>query len=297
MHTSVSAKLTALGLTAVVAVAALFCGVSGAAAATKPAAASESVETSAGGPIDVQIWPGQQGKTAIITVVNVDAKTKLPVTVRIPVVPGSTVEWAGEILGGPAASDLEQPHKLIQGQGGEFAELTLTKSHRGQVDTIGFPLTVTSDTISVALDWVQSVSSPQTSMVVRIPANVSKVKISPKPEGDPQEDLDGEMVYTLSPAVYKPGEKQKVTISYSTVPPVEPKPGSELNLVLIGLGAALVIAAVVLVVLFRRQGRSSQPDEESTDADSESESGPVPDDGSANEDGPADEDELDLDFD
>ena len=147
-------------------------GAPAATAAPKSVSASTPVDAAAGGPIDLQIWPGQAGKTAIITVVEVDAKTKLPVTVRVPVTPGSTVEWVGEILGGSAESDIEAPYKLVQGQGGQFAEFTLTKSRRGQVDAIGFPLEIRVTRSRLALEYVQSVSSPLTAMSVRVPAKV-----------------------------------------------------------------------------------------------------------------------------
>ncbi|MEI7813736.1 MAG: hypothetical protein WCJ13_02955 [Coriobacteriia bacterium] len=237
------------------------------ATAPKSASTSVPVDASAGGPIDVQIWPGQGGKTAIITVVEVDAATKLPVTVRIPVIPGSTVEWAGQILGGAAESDLELPYTLVQGRGGQFAELTLTTSHRGQVDAIGFPLEMSGDKVSLAIDYVQSVSSPLTAISVRVPANVSQVKITPKPSGDPIANVDGESLYAINPSSYKPGEKQLITVFYSTVPPVEPAPGAQLNQVLIGLAIALAIAVVVIIVLIQRQSSGGQVAEEFDDED------------------------------
>jgi hypothetical protein len=266
MRSSRLALAAAVGFTLAMALTAPTFAAPAATSAPKSSSTSTPVDASAGGAIDLQIWPGQGGKTAIITVVEVDAKTKLPVTVRIPVTPGSTVEWVGEILGGPAESDIERPYKLVQGQGGQFAEVELTKSRRGQVDAIGFPLKVSSDQVSVSLDYVQSVSSPLTAMSVRLPANISKVKIKPKPVGEPVDNADGESLYTLEPKAYKPGEKETVTISYSTIPPVEPAPGSDLNLVLIGLGVALVIAVVVTIVLFRRQLRVAPAPEELDDA-------------------------------
>ena len=123
MRTSRLALSTALGFILTVALTTPAFAAPAATGASQSNSASTPVDASAGGPIDLQIWPGQGGKTAIITVVEVDAKTKLPVTVRIPVTPGSTVEWVGEILGGPAESDIERPYKLVQGQGGQFAEV------------------------------------------------------------------------------------------------------------------------------------------------------------------------------
>jgi hypothetical protein len=284
---------TALGLATMVALAAPAHGAPAATAAPKSVSASAPVDAAAGGPIDLQIWPGQAGKTAIITVVEVDAKTKLPVTVRVPVTPGSTVEWVGEILGGSAESDIEAPYKLIQGQGGQFAEFTLTKSRRGQVDAIGFPLEISGDKVLLALEYVQSVSSPLTAMSVRVPAEVTKVKISPKPSGDPVDNADGESLYTLEPVALKPGEKQKVTLSYSTIPPVEPAPGSELNGVLIGLGIALVVAVIAMVVVVRRRSVTAPSFEDSEEDESDTE---LPEGTTEDDDRPFDEDEPDLDF-
>jgi hypothetical protein len=284
---------TALALALLTAFAAAVLGAPAAFAATKSTTASAPVDAAAGGPIDLQIWPGQGGKTAIITVVEIDAKTKLPAVVRIPVMPGSNVEWAGEVLGGPAASDIERPFKLVQGQGGQFAEFTLTTSHRGQIDAIGFPLKVSSDAVSVSVEYVQSVSSPLTAISVRIPAKTSKVKISPKPQGDPVDNADGESLYSIKPRAFKPGEKETISLSYSTIPPAEKAPGSDLNIVLIGLGVALALAVVAMIVIVRRNrpvaSDADESDDESEDDDSDDE---IDDDRPFDDD----EDEPDLDF-
>jgi hypothetical protein len=306
MRTSRLFRSTSLALALTVAFAASFVGVSAARAAAKSTATSTPVDAAAGGPIDMQMWLGQgvEGdQTAIITVVEVDATTKLPVTVRIPVTPGTTVEWAGEILGGPAESDIQQPFKLVQGQGGQFAEFTLSKSHRGQIDAIGLPLKVKSDSVSVEIEYVQSVSSPLTALSVRIPANTSKAKISPKPDGDPVENADGESLYSIKPRAFKAGEKQKISVAYSTIPPVEKAPGSELNLVLVGLGVALALAVVVMIVIVRRNAPAASADgsdeddafEDEDDSDVAAESSaapPIDDDRPFDDDG----DEPDLKF-
>ena len=98
----------------------------------------------------------------------------------------------------------------------------------------------------------------------------------------------------LEPKAFKPGEKQKVTISYSTIPPVEPAPGSDLNPILIGLGVALVIAVVVLIVLFRRQHSGAQAPGELGADESDSER---PRSTSGDDDQAFDDDEPDPDVD
>ncbi len=282
MPTSRLVRSTTLTLALTAALASVALGAPAAIAAAKSTTASAPVDAAAGGPVDVQIWPGQDGKTAIITVVEVDAKTKLPVTVRIPILPGAKVEWAGEVLGGPASADIEKSYKLIQGQGGQFAEMTLNTSHRGQVDSIGFPLKFTSDSASVEVEYVQTVSSPLTAISVRLPAQTSKHKISPKPEGDPAVNADGETLYTLKPRAFKPGETQKVAISYKTTPPAEKAAGSELNGVLIGLAVALVIAVGATIVIVRRNAPAAAASDRSNNpADNgESEEAGSEDDGS-----------------
>jgi hypothetical protein len=284
---------TALGLATAATLAAPVFAAPAATSAPQSASASTPVDAAAGGPIDLQIWPGQAGETAIITVVEVDAATKLPVTVRVPVVPGSTVEWVGEILGGTAEADVEVPYKLVQGQGGQFAEFTLTKSRRGQVDAIGFPLETSGDKVLLAVEYVQTVSSPLTTVSVRVPANVTKVKISPKPSGDPFDNADGESLYTLEPVALKPGEKQKISLSYSTIPPVEPTPGSEANLVLIGLGIALVIAVIAMIVVINRRSTASAASQDALDEGSETE---IAEGTREGDDVSLDDDEPDLDF-
>ena len=184
--------------------------------------------------------------------------------------PGTTVEWAGEILGGQASGDIEQPFKLRTGRGGQFAEFTLTKSHRGQVDAIGFPLSVADQTVSLSVEYVQSVSSTLTAISVRLPADISEVKISPKPSGEPVVNADRESLYVMNPKPYELGETETIDISYSTVPPVAPAPGSELTPVLIGLGAALVVAVVVVLVLMTRQRQATESVQADEDEDDES---------------------------
>lgn len=266
-------------------------------AATAAAGSTTPVKASAGGPTDVQIWPGQEGQTVVITVVEIDATTKLPATVRIPVMPGTSVQWVGEVLGGDAASDIAQPYKLVQGEGGQFAEFTLTKSHRGQVDAIGFPVKVSGDVVSVGVDWVQSVSSAITALSVRVPAGASKIEISPKPSGSPVTNDAGESLYSLNPKNFKPGEKEHITVSYSTAPVAPKAAGSELTPVLIGLGIALVVAVVALFAVISRNNTAAPGGGDGTDdADGPRASAPKePERRAADDD--EDDDEPFLDFD
>lgn len=220
-------------------------------ALSAPATAVAAV--AAGGPLDVQVWP-QDGQTIVISSVELPASTSLPAVVRIPVVPGSTVEWAGEILGSNSSADVEVPFKLVDGQGGQYAEFTLTKSRRGQIDSVAAPLTVSGTVVSTRVDWVQSVTAVETIFSVRIPSAVSDVKIAPAPEGTPVTNELGEALYVLSAVTLDAGEKQVVDVSYNTVPPVEATSDPlSANTIVIALVAGLALAVIALVLVVRRR--------------------------------------------
>jgi len=213
-------------------------------------AAAASV--SAGGPLDVQIWP-QDGQTVVISSCQLPEGTKLPALVRIPVVPGSKVEWAGEILGADVSSDLPREYRLVDGVGGQYAEFYLTKSLHGQIDSVATTLSVSGTTISTSVDWVQSVESSETLFSVRVPTGLSAVKITPAPEGKPVENELSELLYELPSQTIPVGGVQQVTLSYSTVPAGEPETGPSANVIIASLAGVLGLAIVALVIVARRR--------------------------------------------
>jgi len=221
------------------------------AAFATPAVAGAAT-VSAGGPLDVQIWP-QNGQTVVIASCQLPPGTKLPALVRIPIVPGANVEWAGEILGADVSSDISREYRLVDGVGGKYAEFYLTKSLHGQVDSVASTLSVSGTTISTSVDWVQSVTSSETLFSVRLPAGLSAVNITPKPEGAPVENDSGELLYELPSQVLAAGEAQTVTLSYSTLPAVAPETGPSVNTIIFSLLGVLGLAIVALVVVVRRR--------------------------------------------
>lgn len=222
-----------------------------------PGVALAEVAHPAGGSLDVQIWP-QGGETTVIVGLDVPASVKLPTVVRLPFPPGSRVQWAGEILGGDPASDPLREHKVPKNaDGGEYAEFTLTKSHRAQIDTTGLPLTSDGATFSGKVSWIQSVDASATTISVRIPPNASDVRITPAPDGAPNRNETGEALYTLPPVALTQGKTQEVTFSYSVgAPRAAASNSSSTNGVVIALGVALGVAVAALLVLLARQRRT-----------------------------------------
>lgn len=214
--------------------------------------AAVAATISAGGPVDVQIWP-QDGQTVVITSCELPPGTKLPALVRIPVIPGSRVEWAGEILGADASSDVSREYRLADGVGAQYAEFYLTKSLHGQIDSVASTLSVSGTTISTSIDWIQSVTSSETLFSVRLPAGISAVKITPAPVGAPVENDTGETLYALPSKSLPAGGAQTVALSYSTVPAAEPETGPSANAIIFSLLGVLGLAIVVLMVMVRRR--------------------------------------------
>jgi len=222
-----------------------------------PSAAFAEVAHPAGGSLDVQIWP-QGGDTTVIVGLDVPASVKLPTVVRLPFPPGSVVQWAGEILGGDPASDPLREHKVLKNaDGGEYAEFTLTKSHRAQIDTTGLPLTSDGTTFSGKVGWIQSVAASATTISVRVPPNATDVRITPAPDGAPDLNETGEALYTLPPVVMTQGKTQEVTFSYSiTAPRAAASSSSSADGLVAALGVALGAAVAALLVLLARQRRA-----------------------------------------
>jgi|GEM_PF-866431 len=222
-----------------------------------PSAALAEVAHPAGGSLDVQIWP-QGGETTVIVGLDVPSSVKLPTVVRLPFPPGTRVQWAGEILGGDPASDPLREHKVLKtADGGEYAEFTLTKSHRAQIDTTGLPLTSDGATFTGKVGWIQSVDASATTISVRVPPNASDVRITPAPDGAPDRNETGEALYTLPSVALTQGKTQEVTFSYSIAAPrAAAAEASSTNGLVIALGVALGVAVAALLVLLARQRRT-----------------------------------------
>jgi hypothetical protein len=251
-----------------------------------PSVPSSVTAPLAQGTTSVQIGHDAESNTTNVLVdVILDPAVKLPARVRIPVAPGATILWAGEILGGNASDDPERPFVVHAGKGGQYAELTLTQSHMGQLDTGGLPVTLSGPTVTSKVDFVQSVQSSITALSVRVPANVSQLSISPQPEGEPQSNSAGERLYTLASQALPPGGRVAIVVSY-TAAPIQPTPAqASSNQTPIIIVLCLVLAAVVaaLALVLRRAARISggSAEEDSPDVLDDTETAEDTDEGDA----------------
>ena len=223
-----------------------------------PALAMAATAHPAGGSVDVQLWP-QDAQTTVIVALDVPGSVKLPTVVRLPFPPGAQVQWAGEILGGDPAADPARPYKVFtNADGGKYAQFTLTKSRRAQIDTAGLLLNVKGTQFSGTVDWIQSVDASLTTLSVRVPPNAANVSISPPPAGAPDRNATGEALYTLAPMTLAQGKKQRITFSYVIkAPGAVAQGGSRATGLIVGLGVALGVAIVMLLVLLMRNRQAT----------------------------------------
>jgi len=224
------------------------------AALAASAVATPTAPVSAGA-TDVQFWMAAKPSEAVVIVsMTIPDSVELPVTVRLPLVEGMVVDWAGEISGGDVSQDLQRDYATKKGAGGSYVEFVVSEFRMAQVDLSGKPHTENDDEVSAVFEYVQSTESSQTTFSVRTPAIASDVRIDPKPEGQPTTNELGESLYVLEPLEMKPGDSLTVDVTYSMQLPGVP--GSEgdaaINTLIGALAAVVVVVIVVLVVVSRR---------------------------------------------
>jgi hypothetical protein len=214
------------------------------------------------GDMDVQLWAAAQpGQAVVIVGVSLPEQVQLPATVRIPVVAGMQVDWAGEILDSAASQDPQRAFTLKDGAGGQYAEFEISQSRKAQVELSGLPLSATGGGFSAAVDYVQTAPAPVTGFSVRLPAGAREASITPPPAGSPDQNEAGETLYTLPSAELGEGETVRVAVSYSTGTPTPVAAQStDSSAIIVLLLVALVLAVGVLLVVVRRQRAAGSPE-------------------------------------
>lgn len=238
-------------------------------------ASSEATAPVAQGSIGVQVWPGgEPGKTVLTVSIALDQKTPLPARVRIPVPPGTTVIWAGEVLGGDVNDDPARRYTLRDGAGGaQYAEFTLSQSFHGQVDAVAGPLTTEDGSLSARVSFVQAVANTSTRFTVRLPAGASNVKIDPAPPRAPEVNASGESLYTVGDRSLPVGGRLQISVSYTqagTESSAKSRTPPSAILVVLVIALVVLIAVIVLVARFMPADKGSEGDEDDEgDEDSE----------------------------
>ena len=136
------------------------------------------------GTIDVQWWmEAEPGQVIAIVSTTIDPSVSLPARVRLPIPPGMSVDWAGEISGADVTQDVQRQFSVGQGEGAEYAEFEVSTFRAAQIDLSGIPLTPDGDRVSASLNFVQSVPSSETAFTVRLPPVRPMRRSSPRLKG------------------------------------------------------------------------------------------------------------------
>lgn len=217
------------------------------------------------GQLDVQLWmDADPGKAIAIVSIRLPEQAELPALVRIPIPTGTTIDWSGEIAGTDASGDVQREAQVKQSDGGSYAQFTVEKSRRAQIEVSGIAQQSDAVGTGARLEWVQSVPATAVAFSVRLPAGAKTVEIDPAPAGEPARNELGETLYTLPSQQLEVGEKTAIAVKYGTgvqtggaSAPSTPQAGT-----VVGVLAAILAVAFValLVVLQRRPGRRDSGD-------------------------------------
>lgn len=167
---------------------------------------------------EVELWPGggANGLTSLIAVARVPDSVKLPTQVRISLPAGATITWAGQILGTNTSSDIEARPVTGAGAGGQYVELTASKSRVVQYEAVlPAPKVRPTGVFSDTLVWPQTTPASQVSFAVRLPVTTTDVTILPAPAEAPQRnDQLGQVLYPLNPVSPKVGSTFTLSVTY-----------------------------------------------------------------------------------
>lgn len=212
--------------------------------------------------MEVQVWAGAEpGQVLVIVSTTVPPDVKLPAVVRLPLVKGMSVTWAGEIAPAGQADDIQREPVTKEGTGGSYVEFRAEKYRDVQVELSGLALTSDGARFSTSVDYVQTTPAGLTGFSVRLPSGASEAQVSPTPVGQPARNESGDILYTLPSAQLKPGDKNTITFSYGLGGAGQPgstteggaSTGSVIGVLLLGLA----IAVVVLVMVLGKQRRAT----------------------------------------
>lgn len=209
--------------------------------------------------MDVMLHQEQSRSVMLVTGV-LPAATALPAEAELFVPAGSSIQWIGEILGGPPAEDPELQYTVSTVDGIDVYRVTLTQSRVAQVEVVApASQTVDGKTYESLLTWTPGQDVPLVRLIVRVP---SGAQVQEPVAGAAMQPGDaGYSYYVKSFETVKAGDPLELGFSYSL--PAAPATGTSgaadsspvVALVLV-LGVLLIAAFVVVVV--RRTPRRDQ---------------------------------------
>ncbi len=187
---------------------------------------------------------GSSSNESVLIVAGVlPESTKLPATVTLVAPTGSTLQWAGEILGGDASADPEVATTKAQSDGQDLYTFTLTKSRTAQLEvTTQSPITVNGDVYTVTFSQPAWTDVPEAGVAIQIPVSARLTEPATATAGLAAGPT-GYQYYQQQFTAVKKGQPLGVTFSYTLAAAT---PGAATTT---GTGGALIPAILVAIAV------------------------------------------------
>lgn len=203
----------------------------------------------------IQYEPASDASLLVVTAVA-DPQLPLPITVTVPVPAGSTLLWAGEVLGGPTANDPTRATAVETVGDMDVYTMTLEQAYTGQVELQLPAASVSGSRQNGAMTWTNPGDAVPVRASVIVPAGASDVEVSPAVGGETDTNAAGQTLYPLTGGQLAQGDSMVIEVSWATggAATGAQKESSTLPL-LLGLLVLAVVALVFMAVRERTRAR------------------------------------------
>lgn len=198
---------------------------------------------------------GDAGAALMIVSALVDPQLTLPVTIDVPVPHGSTLLWAGEILGGDPTQDPTRATTVEQVGDMDVYTFTVEQSYTAQLELQLPAPSVSGSTVSASVDWTNPGDAVLVTAAVIVEAGAEDVTTEPELTGSVQTNDAGQALYPLGGIQLETGGTYAIDVEWTRTQggsgsggqPAESSPILWIALL------ALVVAIVALVIVITRE--------------------------------------------
>jgi len=198
---------------------------------------------------------GEVDGALMIVSALVDPQLSLPVTISVPAPHGSTLLWAGEVLGGDPAQDPSRTTTVEQVGDMDVYTFTVEQSYTAQLELRLPAPSVSGSTVSASVDWTNPGDAVLVTAAVIVEAGAKDVKTEPKLTGNVQTNQAGQSLYPLGGVQLEKGGTYSIAVEWTRGQGGSGGGGTttQSSPVLWVALLALVVAVVALVVVVARE--------------------------------------------
>lgn len=205
----------------------------------------------------------QTGASLAIVSALVDPQEALPASVSVPVPAGSTLLWAGEVLGGDPSADPSRTTTVERIGEMDVYTLTLEQAYTAQLE-IQLPApTISGSKVIAGLTWTNPGRETLVTGSVVVEPGGRDVKTTPAASGETRTNDAGETLYPVEGKRLAEGETYELTVEWERGGGVATDNETSTLPLLLGALAAAVVALVAVMARERtRRRRASLAEEE-----------------------------------